>query len=194
MKSALALSLLTLVAATPVSPRGADGKSCSAPDPVKKCEKSLSGLQWTVHGFDYHASYIFTNPAHQNSWGYVNFNISNSIVPYTASCSAASSQLSDFFYGTQEYACTLVGSGAPAGAAVKFKYSRPSGQLDIIESVVCQGKPQDKTFVVSGSKTLTLACTDVTTTNPNWTPGQIYSDREVKCAPVDATFGASSVV
>lgn len=144
MKSVFALSLLSLAAATPVSPRGTEGKSCPAPDPVKKCQKSLSGLQWTVHGFDYHASYTFTTPAHQNSWGYVNFNISNSIVPYTASCSASSSQLSDFFYGTQEYTCTLVGSGAPTGAAVKFKYSRPSGQLDITESVVCQGKPEDK--------------------------------------------------
>lgn len=51
-----------------------------------------------------------------------------------------------------------------------------------------------RTFAVSGSTNLTLTCTDVTTTNPNWTPGQIYSSREVKCAPVDATFGASSVV
>ncbi|KAK4158898.1 hypothetical protein QBC43DRAFT_138635 [Cladorrhinum sp. PSN259] len=192
MKSAIVFSLLSLAAAGPVATRDNDGKSCSAPNPVKKCEKSLSDLKWTVHGFDYHASYIFTTPAHQNSWGYVNFNISNSIVPYTASCSAASSQLSEFFFGTQEYTCTLIGN-APAGAAVKFKYSRPTGQLDIIESVVCQGKPADKTFTVSGATNLTLSCTDVTTTTPNWTPGQIYSDREVKCAPVDATFGAATV-
>jgi hypothetical protein len=31
---------------------------------------------------------------------------------------------------------------------------------------------------------LTLSCTDNTYQNPNWTLGQIYSDREVKCAPV----------
>ncbi|KAK3988890.1 hypothetical protein QBC44DRAFT_95803 [Cladorrhinum sp. PSN332] len=193
MKSAIILSILSLASASPVATRTNEGKSCPAPNPVKKCEKSLSDLKWTVHGFDYHASYIFTNPAHQNSWGYVNFNISNSVVPYTASCSAASNQLSDFFYGTQEYNCQLIGQGAPAGAGVKFKFSRPSGQLDIKESVVCQGKPEDKTFAVSGATNLTLSCTDVTTVNQNWTVGQIYSSREVKCAPVDVTFGASSV-
>ncbi|KAK4222478.1 hypothetical protein QBC38DRAFT_81827 [Podospora fimiseda] len=194
MKSTILLSLFSLALANPVGTHNNNGKSCPAPDPVKKCEKSLSNLKWTVHGFDYHASYIFTTPAHQNSWGYVNFNISNSIVPYTASCAAASSQLSDFFYGTQEYNCQLIGEGVAAGAAVNFKFSRPSGQLDISESVVCKGKPQDKTFTVSGSTNLTLSCTDTTTTNPSWTPGQIYSSREVKCVPVDVTFGASSVV
>jgi hypothetical protein len=89
-----------------------------------------------VHGFDYHASYTFTHPAHQNSWGYVNFNLTNNVVPYTALCAASSSQLSDFFYGTFDYSCTLPAS-APAGAAVKFRFSRPSGRLDITESIVC---------------------------------------------------------
>jgi hypothetical protein len=31
---------------------------------------------------------------------------------------------------------------------------------------------------------LTLGCNDTTWNNPNWSMGQIYSDREVKCAPV----------
>lgn len=48
-------------------------------------------------------------------------------------------------------------------------------------------------FSVSGATTLTLSCTDVTTENPSWTPGQIYSAREIKCAPVDVTIGAGSV-
>ncbi len=32
---------------------------------------------------------------------------------------------------------------------------------------------------------LTLDCLDTTYNNPNWTAGQIYSDREIRCAPVD---------
>lgn len=38
-------------------------------------------------------------------------------------------------------------------------------------------------FNAWGSANLTLECTDETTTNPNWTIGEIYSDREVKCTP-----------
>lgn len=39
-------------------------------------------------------------------------------------------------------------------------------------------------FSAAGRANLTLDCTDTTWQNPNWTLGQIYSDREVKCAPV----------
>lgn len=95
---------------------------------------SASALQWTVHSFDYHASYIFTTPAHQNSWGYVSFNLTNDQVNYTTSCTAASSQLSDFFYGTIAYACTP-SDNAPVGAGANFKFNRPTGQLDIEETI-----------------------------------------------------------
>jgi hypothetical protein len=40
------------------------------------------------------------------------------------------------------------------------------------------------TFHGYGTLNFTLNCTDTTYTNPNWTMGQIYTDREVKCAPV----------
>ncbi|KAK0744498.1 hypothetical protein B0T21DRAFT_281132, partial [Apiosordaria backusii] len=150
----------------------------------------------TVHGFDFHASYVFTNPAHQNSWGYVNFNLSNDVVPYTAKCSAASSQLSDFFYGTVEYTCALVGTDVPAGAKAGFKFSRPGGTLEITETIGCSDKgltEWNRLFAATGETTFTLTCTDMTTTNPNWTPGQIYSSRDIKCTPVDATIEAESV-
>ncbi|KAK4643801.1 hypothetical protein QC761_405000 [Podospora bellae-mahoneyi] len=181
------ITLLSFSTATPHKRR--DGKCGGPPDPIKTCTKTLEALKWTVDDFDFHASYVFTNPAHQNSWGYVNFNVSNDVVPYTASCSASSNQLSDFFYGTVEYACTLAGTGVPAGAKVGFKFSRPAGTLEITETIDCS----DKLFSVSGATTLTLSCTDVTTQNPSWTPGQIYSAREIKCAPVDVTIGAGSV-
>ena len=117
-----------------------DGPGCKPRPPRDgKCWKDILALEWTAHAFDYHASYIFSNPAHQNSWGYVTFNLTNTVVPYTAVCSAASSQLSDFFYGTVDYTCKLPAE-APAGAAVKFRFSRPSGQLDITESILCTEK------------------------------------------------------
>lgn len=39
-------------------------------------------------------------------------------------------------------------------------------------------------FNAYGRTTLSLECTDTTWQNPNWTIGEIYSDREVKCAQV----------
>lgn len=98
---------------------------------------SVHGLQWTVKDFDFHASYIFSTPAHQNSWGYVNFNLSNPAVPSVlASCSAASDQLSDFFFGTLWYHCTFNGIAGPAPAT--FAFNRPTGELDINQTWICR--------------------------------------------------------
>ena len=133
--------LAALSSSSPVELRTDGGHGHCKPRPPRdgECWKDLLGLTWTVHGFDYHASYTFTNPAHQNSWGYVNFNLTNNVVPYTAVCAASSSQLSNFFYGTVDYTCTLP-VDAPAGSAVMFRFSQPSGQLDIKESIICTEK------------------------------------------------------
>ncbi|KAK3387870.1 hypothetical protein B0H63DRAFT_471048 [Podospora didyma] len=187
--------LLYTASSSPVSPRhGDDGPACPAKPPHGgKCWKDILALEWKVHGFDYHASYIFSTPAHQNSWGYVNFNLTNNVVPYTATCSASSNQLSEFFFGTMEYPCTLP-STAPAGSAVSFKFSRPTGQLDIKETIICNENKITGDFVASGAKNLTLTCTNTYYQNPNWTIGQIYSDQEVKCTPVDVTIKPSQIV
>ncbi|KAJ4288812.1 hypothetical protein N0V88_007139 [Collariella sp. IMI 366227] len=172
----LAFALLTSVAsANPIFARtGNEGPKCEPRPPRDgKCWKDILATQWTVHGFDYHASYTFSTPAHQNSWGYVNFNLTNNVVPYTVVCSAASSQLTDFFYGTVDYTCTLPAT-APAKAAVKFRFRG--------------------TFVVSGSTDLDLTCTDIKTENPDWQPGEIYSSRDIKCTPVDVKFTPFQVV
>ncbi len=42
------------------------------------------------------------------------------------------------------------------------------------------------TFTGRGDVNLTLACTDTTWQNPDWSMGQIYSSRDVKCAPVES--------
>jgi hypothetical protein len=139
----LAVQAIPLAASLAIQQRekGPDGAGCPAP-PRPNCESKAKSLKWTVHGFDYHASYIFTTPAHQNSYGYVSFNLSNTAVAYTASCSAMSSQLTDFFYGNQYFPCTLP-STAPAGAAVSFQFNRPTGQLDVTETVVCEAKKNE---------------------------------------------------
>ncbi|KAK8065499.1 hypothetical protein PG997_012246 [Apiospora hydei] len=167
-------ALLPLAAASPIGRRD-DNKGCSA--------AAFHGFAWEVKNFDYHASYIFSTPAHQNSWGYVNFSLSNPALLYDVQCSADSSQLSDFFYGNIPYSCT----GGPNGTTTQttFDFSRPSGQLNISQTWVCSDEdPQwPSRFTAWGSVNLTLDCTDETTTNPNWKLGDVYSDREVKCAP-----------
>ncbi|KAI1477833.1 hypothetical protein F4774DRAFT_387847 [Daldinia eschscholtzii] len=169
-------ALLPLVATAPVELNNRDSNpGCQ--------DASFGDFKWTIENFDYHASYIFTTPAHQNSWGYVNFNLTNPALEYQAICSASSNQLSDFFYGTMPYTCTV-----PEGYTTKttFDFSRPSGKLNVNQTWTCSDTdPQYPTTINAyGTVNLTLACTDETWINPNWTMGQIYSDRTVKCEPV----------
>lgn len=131
--SLLALFLATCASATPTppSPRQDSTASCS--------DATLHGFEWTVQDFDFHASYIFSTPAHQNSWGYVNFNLSNPAVPdVLASCSAQSDQLSDFFFGTVPYQCLFDGEAGSAPAT--FSFNRPTGELDINQTWTCSDK------------------------------------------------------
>lgn len=124
------LALVPLAFASPIHP-------VQQRDANASCTKSSFGnFSWTVESFDYHASYIFTTPAHQNSWGYVNFNLSNPALSYQAICSAASSQLSDFFYGNFWYTCTLP-DGSPPGPKAAFAFNRASGQLDFNQTWSC---------------------------------------------------------
>ncbi|ROW06767.1 hypothetical protein VMCG_04166 [Cytospora schulzeri] len=167
--------------------------TCGSPVPSRDtstgCSKaSFSNFAWTVETFDFHASYVFTTPAHQNSYGFVDFNLTNPALPdLLASCTAQSSQLSEFFYGNLPYNCTFNGElGEPGPAPAKFTFSRSTGELDINQTWTCDDDdPQyPTTFSASGKANLTLDCTDTTWQNANWTLGQIYSDRVIQCAPV----------
>ncbi|KUI73772.1 hypothetical protein VM1G_09169 [Cytospora mali] len=166
--------------------RGNPVPSCDTPAGCS--ETSFGDFQWTVESFKFKASYIFSTPAHQNSWGFVDFNLSNPAVPdVQASCSAQSDQLSDFFYGNFAYNCTFNGDlDEPEPAPAKFTFSRPSGELTINQTWVCDDEDPKypTTFAASGQVNLTLDCTDTTWENSNWTIGQIYSDREIDCMPV----------
>lgn len=144
--------------------------------PFGECTlKSVGNMNWTVHDFNFHASYIFTTPAHQNSWGYVDFMLENPALKYQARCHGASTQLQDFFYGQLVYWCTVPVSGDE----VSFTYSRPSGELKINQTWHCPG--EGSRFEAEGGVTLSLECTDTEHKNPDWKIGEIYSTQEVKC-------------
>jgi len=157
---------------------------------VDECTlNSVGNLEWTVHDFRYHASYIFTTPAHQNSWGYVDFMLANPSIKYRARCSAQSSQLQDFFYGDMVYWCSVPVSGDD----VSFTFSRPNGELKINQTWHCPG--EGSRFEAEGGVTLNLTCTDTQQRNENWKVGEIYSTQEIMCdnvtvqAPMKAVRG-----
>ncbi|KHN99361.1 uncharacterized protein MAM_03059 [Metarhizium album ARSEF 1941] len=161
--------------AAPSTPDLRTGNPCT--------EKSARMENWQVKDFDFHASYIFTTPAHQNSWGYVNFTLLNPSFPSKPTqCSGTSNQLSDFFYGNFNYDC----SRSWPGQSASFAFSRPEqDQLKVNQTWECRG--EGSRFWAEGGLKLNLTCDDATWTNPDWKMGQIYSDRTVNCTHIDAT-------
>lgn len=141
-------------------------------------KKSTAAYEWTVDDFDFHASYTFSTPAHQNSWGYVNFTLTNSVLDYKPICSASSSQLEDFFYGTMVYDCKVPENAEEA----TFTYSRPSGALQINQTWTCED--EGSRFTGSGGTKLDLDCKETEWQNPHWEEGQVYSTRLIDCTPV----------
>lgn len=174
------LPLLSLTSALPSQPIARQEAAPSYP-----CSDNVS-KPWTVTGFSYRGSYIFTTPAHQNSAGFVNFNLTHpSLAGAVATCEARSSQLSEFFFGTQRYACTWpAGAGGQFPPDAGFNFSVPAKRLDIDQSWICNDRePQfPARYWAWGNATLPLECSDTGTVyTPDWQIGQIYSTREVKC-------------
>ncbi|KAG7293968.1 hypothetical protein NEMBOFW57_004029 [Staphylotrichum longicolle] len=138
-------------------------------------------MSWTASNFDFHASVIYSTPAHLSSArGYASFDLFNPADQSTTHCDAASSQFFDFFDGTVQYKCNDTRSS--------FDFNRVSGQLRVNQSWVCSDQdPQDPiTFTGRGDVNLTLECTDTTWVNPKWIIGEIYSSLDTNCAPVDS--------
>ncbi|KAI1419972.1 hypothetical protein F5Y12DRAFT_173571 [Xylaria sp. FL1777] len=172
----------TLTAALPLATAAPYG--LSPRDSTPGCTSiSFGDFSWTIEDFTYHAGYIFTTPAHQVSSGSVAFNITNPALPEKVSCTAYSTWLEDFFYGNINYNCLV-----PEGSGVKtsFSFSRPSGELSINQTWTCDDEdPQYPiTFSGYGTVNLTLNCEETDYQNPDWEPGQIYSDRDIACEPV----------
>ncbi|KAI0103780.1 hypothetical protein GGR51DRAFT_561436 [Nemania sp. FL0031] len=166
-------AILPLVAAAPygMSPR----------DGTASCTSTSSGdFSWTIESFTYHASYVFSTPAHQIASGQVAFNLTNPAVAETVECTAYSTWLSDFFYGNINYNCT-----APAGSSTQtsFAFSRPANQLDVNQTWTCSEGEYPVTFSGRGSVVLPANCQDYYYQNPNWTSGAIYSIHNIDCGP-----------
>ena len=127
------LSTLLLASAALAAPPASREQARAAID----CQSGFKG--WTVKELEYNASYTFTTPAHQNSYGWVHFNLSNPSLDYEVACEGMSAQLSDFFYGTQIFSCP---TPEKSGGAVTFTYNRPTGELAVNQSWVCHDDPQ----------------------------------------------------
>ncbi|KAI1735389.1 hypothetical protein F4680DRAFT_453076 [Xylaria scruposa] len=144
---------------------------------------SFGDFSWTIEEFTFHASYIFSTPAHQISSGTVAFNLTNPAFPEKVTCTAYSTWLQDFFYGNINYNCAV-----PEGSGIEssWSFSRPSGELNVNQTWTCTDEdPQyPVTFHAYGTVDLDLDCQETYWQNPNWTIGQIYSDRDISCAPV----------
>ncbi|KAK0625860.1 hypothetical protein B0T14DRAFT_421388 [Immersiella caudata] len=136
-------------------------------------------LQWKIPLFDYHESYTFTTPAHQNSWGIVDFNLTNDLVSYATPCKAQNNRMFDFYGEIPAFACTPPDE-APLGAAANFRFNKRTGQLDVEGWV-----DREEKVLVAGSINITLTCTDKTTVNENWVLGEVYSQRDVNCPVAD---------
>lgn len=128
------LSLGAVVKGFPsgVNKRADDKPGCS--------DASFGDFHWEILNFVYNASYVYTTPAHQNSWGFVNFNLFNPAFAADGSasseavCSASSSRINDFFYGDMQYTCS---SNTRETRKSTFDFDHGSGLLKVSESWVC---------------------------------------------------------
>ncbi|KAI9901132.1 hypothetical protein N3K66_002949 [Trichothecium roseum] len=175
MFSALSTILLAGTALSAPTPRAAAADSC--------VKRSQDMDLWSVDKFDFHASYTFSTPAHQNSWGYVNFTLGNPAVPASRPvCAAESNWLNDFFYGGgQVYACD---TGDDGTTSATWSFSRPSGELRVNQTWECVD--EGGRFEARGGVVLNLTCEEKEWTNPDWHQGSIYSTRNIDCNVVDA--------
>ena len=163
------------------------GFAAAAPADLTCTQKSQKVKEWTVSDFDLHASYTFTNPAHQNSWGYVSFKLANPALGYTSSCQGSSNQLQDFFYGNFVYNCT---GPAPSDLAT-FTFSRPTNELMVNQTWACSG--EGSRFWAEGGTKLDLNCHEEKWQNPSWEQGQIYSTDTITCDHVNAKVPVTSI-
>ncbi|KAM7187332.1 hypothetical protein V8F33_011322 [Rhypophila sp. PSN 637] len=189
-------TLLPLAAMANGSPLGLGKRADSGPG----CSATSFGVfKWGISNFVFNSTVVYTTPAHQNSWGYVNFDVENPAVAAgngrgdsEAVCSASSNRLNDFFYGDIPYNCT----SAPSDRrATTFDFNLDSRLLRLNESWVCSDvDPEYPTiFTAGGAVTMNLECNTKSWTNPNWTMGDIYSSTITTCQPVDLSLSPDQI-
>jgi hypothetical protein len=116
-------SLLTLILPTVAFPGGLYEGS-HGPLPHKEPVFTLTNIT-------YNDEIIYSTPAHLAvADGTIEFNFTNTAVPYTTHCKATSLQAFDFFYGSQAYPCD-VPAGAVAGTSANFTFSKLDGAINL---------------------------------------------------------------
>ncbi|KAH8649484.1 hypothetical protein BGZ60DRAFT_422446 [Tricladium varicosporioides] len=135
---------------------------------------------FTLHNITYHSSVVYSTPAHlATKYGTVEFNLTNTAIPYTTHCIANSQQYPDFFYGDIIYTCDAPPATAGANAKATFTFSYPGQSFAVNQTWSCNGKD----ISVAGSGKGNMACTNDYWTNSNWTLGQLYSIYSTDCRP-----------
>ncbi|AEO56633.1 hypothetical protein MYCTH_2078150 [Thermothelomyces thermophilus ATCC 42464] len=181
------LGLTSTATPVPGTKRAEDTKT-----PAGCTDLSFGGnFAWTAKAFDFHASYIFSTPSHQNSWGYVSFDLVNPADQTTTHCEASSNQLSDFFYGNFQYKC----NDTERLGKTTFDFNRPANLLRVNQTWRCDDKdPQwPITFTGRGQVAFNLTCTEEKYENPDWQMGEIYSSRTITCGKVNRTFKPTDI-
>lgn len=156
---------------------------------------------FTLSDIEFNSSIIYSTPAHLAvAEGYISFNLTNTAVPYTTHCTGYSMQPFNFFYGTVTYHCDAV---PDVVGSTNFTYSQPGGVFNVNQTWTCEEEEWKGyvkslydfsecmltlsslggTFLGYGSGNVTLDCSTSTSTNSNWTIGQIYSTETTTCEP-----------
>lgn len=104
--------------------------SASEPPPHKKCNKDAI---FALHDIAFSSLYIYSTPSHLAvAQGTIDFNLTNTAVPYTTRCPATSGQITDFFYGDIVYQCDVpTGQRVGPESSTNFTFSRPDGVFDV---------------------------------------------------------------
>jgi hypothetical protein len=94
---------------------------------------------FTLHNITYGSSITYSTPAHLAvAEGQIEFNLTNTAIPYTTHCSGFSSRLSEFFYGEIVYQCDApTGEGVNKDASAKFTFSKPDGAFNVNQTWSC---------------------------------------------------------
>jgi hypothetical protein len=104
-----------------------------------KCNKKAASF--TLKDIYFSSSVIYSTPAHLAvSQGHVEFNITNSAVPYKTHCQADSvGRLPDFFYGDVVYQCDApTGKGKGNGTGITtFTFSKSAGTFNVTQAWSC---------------------------------------------------------
>ncbi|KAF4981268.1 hypothetical protein FZEAL_2894 [Fusarium zealandicum] len=159
--SAMALPLVTLSSRT-------DSESCIA--------KGSEVTEWTIHDFDFHASFTKDSSKKQKAAGSVSFTLENPALSYKAKCHAKSDHADNFFYGNTDYDCDV----PVKGEAASFTYHRKSGKLAITQSWSC--RKEGGRFEAKGETKVKLDCNKSSWKHSDYkTDEKVTSQRKLTC-------------